>query len=527
MATNSYLLKSNLINVSMNNSDKHKNSSESMKINEVKASKNDHNHDFSEELTNENRALSFQNEGKENRTEALILINKEILFQKERVEKLAAELFFTNQELEIQNKENKQLAVELINANKELLYQNNEKEILTADLILANEELKTAKVNITQLNESLEQKILKRTTQFNFISQINESIVRIKEEETLFRDSCRIANEAGKFKMAWIGMFDTTNKKVSLVNQSGIPYEDIRSFKYLSYQENDPQGYVSRMGSYYISNDVEHDIEKDPKKGVLAKYGIRSCMILPIKKLGTVIGTFNLYSTEINFFGREEITLLYEVTENISFALDIFEKERKHKATEELIVRNEQRFRAIIENSVDMITLSTENGKLLYGSPSVTKQLGYTFEDTLNIASFDFFHPDDIPVVLEKRNELLPTPGGSYHSQIRIKHKNGHWVWCETTMTNLLHEPGINAFVMNFRDISEKRAAEKKQEFDKNNLDALINNTYDLMWSVDRDFKLITSNQTFNDVIKLRSGTVLQKGEDVPSRAFSPKEKYI
>ena len=52
----------------------------------------------------------------------------------------------------------------------------------------------------------------------------------------------------------------------------------------------------------------------------------------------------------------------------------------------------------------------------------------------------------------------------------------------------MLHEPGINAMVSNFRDISEKITGETEKEFDSNNLNALINNTNDLMWSVDRDF---------------------------------------
>jgi PAS domain S-box-containing protein len=60
----------------------------------------------------------------------------------------------------------------------------------------------------------------------------------------------------------------------------------------------------------------------------------------------------------------------------------------------------------------------------------------------------------------------------------------------------------------------------QQQDFDNNNLNALINNTGDLMWSVDKDFKLITSNKPFNDIIKLISGNVITKGSDVLTAGF-------
>lgn len=55
----------------------------------------------------------------------------------------------------------------------------------------------------------------------------------------------------------------------------------------------------------------------------------------------------------------------------------------------------------------------------------------------------------------------------------------------------------------------------KEKEFDKNNLSALINNTDDLMWSVDRDFKLITSNQAFDKMGLAHFGHVTQQGENI------------
>jgi signal transduction histidine kinase len=118
---------------------------------------------------------------------------------------------------------------------------------------------------------------------------------------------------------------------------------------------------------------------------------------------------------------------------------------------------------------------------------------------------------------------LLETPGNSCHNQVRLKHKNGNWVWCDATLTNMLDESGIEAMVSNFRDISDKKATENQQEFETNNLNALINNTKDLMWSVDRNYNLITSNIPFDEAGKVNFGKAIAKGENVLSASYTPE----
>jgi PAS domain S-box-containing protein len=203
----------------------------------------------------------------------------------------------------------------------------------------------------------------------------------------------------------------------------------------------------------------------------------------------------------------------------IFFAIDVTEQVLSRK----IIEASENRFRAIIEKSIEMITLSDADGKIFYASPSVTKIFGYSLEDISQAVSFNFIHPDDINEFNENRRILLHTEGKSYNSQLRLLHKNGNWIWCEATLTNMLHEPGVNAFVSNFRDITEKKTAEELQGFNANNLYALINNTNDLMWSVDRDFRLITSNVPFDQMCVANFGKAVAKESSVLTPAYSPE----
>jgi PAS domain S-box-containing protein len=72
-------------------------------------------------------------------------------------------------------------------------------------------------------------------------------------------------------------------------------------------------------------------------------------------------------------------------------------------------------------------------------------------------------------------------------------------------------------------DQKEKTRSAEKREFDKNNLSALINNTVDLLWSVDLDFQLITSNKSFDEMSVISFGHVVQKGDNILEVSFSPE----
>ncbi|MET0759706.1 MAG: PAS domain S-box protein [Flavobacterium sp.] len=222
-------------------------------------------------------------------------------------------------------------------------------------------------------------------------------------------------------------------------------------------------------------------------------------------------GRGKLVDTYLNFICQAHKNDKGEIDGIFFFAIDVTEQVLSRKKIEE----SEKRFRALIEKSEEMIMLTTVEGKLLYGSPSISKIFGYSEEDVAHKFTFDHIHPDDLTGFLKKRQEILTTPGKSFYHQQRVLHKNGNWIWCENTVTNMLHEPSINAFVTNFRDITEKKITEQQREFDRNNLNALINNTEELMWSVNKDYGLITSNKAFDDMAKATSGQIIPKGSNI------------
>lgn len=140
---------------------------------------------------------------------------------------------------------------------------------------------------------------------------------------------------------------------------------------------------------------------------------------------------------------------------------DITEQRR----VEQEVKRNEDRFKALIENSSDVVALIDAHGKTLYSSPSVERVLGYTHREYAASNDFGFVHPADLNYVMEEFVSLLEEPGGSRLTEVRVKHKDDTWRWIENVSTNLIHDPNIQAIVVNFRDITERKMAEEQASY--------------------------------------------------------------
>lgn len=207
-------------------------------------------------------------------------------------------------------------------------------------------------------------------------------------------------------------------------------------------------------------------------------------------------------------------------------SLEKFRLEKEKQQFLDQIAKNEKRFRTLIEKSKDMITLTSAEGQIMYASPSITKVFGYALHEIPTALASNFIHPDDVKLYIEKRNQIQKIPNGSVTYELRLKHKTGSWIWCEINLSNLLNEPGIEAMVANFRDVSEKKTLEQEKEFDRNNLNALINNTDDLMWSIDSQYNLLTFNLPFRDSMINLSGNIPTKGADIFTLGFSEESSY-
>ncbi|MBN2099639.1 MAG: PAS domain S-box protein [Dehalococcoidia bacterium] len=130
---------------------------------------------------------------------------------------------------------------------------------------------------------------------------------------------------------------------------------------------------------------------------------------------------------------------------------------------DEALKAKEERFRTIIENARDAITILDENFGVIYESPSLSAVTGYSPEEWVGKSLVDMqVHPDDIALLASEFERLKSQPGLVIEdTSVRYKHGDGTWHVIEATARNLLDDPRVKGIVVNFRDITERKRAEE------------------------------------------------------------------
>lgn len=183
----------------------------------------------------------------------------------------------------------------------------------------------------------------------------------------------------------------------------------------------------------------------------------------------------------------------------------------------------EKQFRALIENAHEGIVLYDEEGRIKYASQAVKKICGYSQKDVLGKKGSSFLHPQDVESMRGDFSKLAKKPGKSITLFQRIRHKEGHYLWCESRLTNFMDVPEIRGIVSNFRDISEQRRAEENIRRSRELLEIVNRNVSEgiFMGIIGKEF--VYANDAFLSITGFKTFASLSKIK--PGDLFASKEQ--
>ena len=144
-----------------------------------------------------------------------------------------------------------------------------------------------------------------------------------------------------------------------------------------------------------------------------------------------------------------------------------------HNRSERERQASEARFRSMIENALDTISILEADGMVRYESPAIKQILGYEPQEVIGQAAFHFVHPDDVAHVAERFGRILQEPGVVVTVEYRFRHKDGSWRLLESRGRNLLHDPDVRGIIVNSRDITESKTAEQALRRHQADIEAL------------------------------------------------------
>jgi PAS domain S-box-containing protein len=295
-------------------------------------------------------------------------------------------------------------------------------------------------------------------------SAVDQSMVRATSERELLQAVCETGATAGGYRLAWIGYKqDDAARSVKPMAMAGADLGYLEGLQ-VSWSEvapngQGPTGRCIRSGEVYAAQNLRNEAGFGVWRELAEKYGFQSSIAIPIRVGQEVVGALMLYAADAYAFDVEEIALLTELGQDISFGIGSL---RDHVT---LTQQREQLtlFRQVIDQSTDAIFVAdVQTGRFLDFNAAALKELGYTADELRALHVWDIAaevsSPHDIAPLA---NEIRAQNGLLMRSDHRTK--DGTIIPTEIALSVL--DSGPRALVMGVaRNISDRLRAESQQE---------------------------------------------------------------
>jgi diguanylate cyclase (GGDEF)-like protein/PAS domain S-box-containing protein len=197
------------------------------------------------------------------------------------------------------------------------------------------------------------------------------------------------------------------------------------------------------------------DLKCDPRTAETTdlKHGARAGIGVPLVRGDQWRAGLFVGHASIRAWTEEEVELVRDVAEQ---TWDAVERGRAESA----LRTSEARFRAIVQESSDIVVVFNATGGVRYASPALERVLGHPVEAYADSLRLDLVHRDDRDAVVRAWTSVLDTPEVGARAMYRTLNADGAWVWLDANVTNLLHLPEIEGIVLHARDVTEQKRLE-------------------------------------------------------------------
>jgi diguanylate cyclase (GGDEF)-like protein/PAS domain S-box-containing protein len=300
------------------------------------------------------------------------------------------------------------------------------------------------------------------TRLYNALSEINQAIVRMEQEAQLFPLVCRCAVEFGGMSMAFVARVD---EKTNLFYPSasygnGCDFLDGIVISPLADvpEGNGPIGIAYRENRSVIVNDYHADPVTMPWRDRASDNGWHSVATFPIQRGGQPFAVLSVYHAMAGAFDEEAIALLDEMSRDISFSLDNFDREAQRKTAEKSL----ELAASIYENSSEGMMITDADNLIIAVNPAFARITGYDLGEVVgkkpSVLKSGYHDTDFFQSMWNEINS-----GGKWTGEIWDRRKNGEiypkWLTINTIFSS---EGKVHHRIALFTDISQKKESEEQ-----------------------------------------------------------------
>lgn len=254
------------------------------------------------------------------------------------------------------------------------------------------------KLRLAVQSRRSEERIQHLARLYAVLSRTNEAATGLRDRDALLAEACRIAVHEGGFLMVWAGLLDSQTRTITPIAHYSItgnpllpPAEPGDALPV----DAPPTSIAFRKGLYNIAADNRDDPRLLDWRDALLAYGFGSSAAFPLRSGEQVIGAMTFHAREPRFFDEEEVQLLLELTDNLSIALELMEREQDITELKQMsdTLRSTNRKLNLLNNIIRHDILNTVAGLIgleemtldIVREKEVVELLGEIKESTLKI----------------------------------------------------------------------------------------------------------------------------------------------
>jgi len=338
------------------------------------------------------------------------------------------------------------------------------------------------------------------------LTEVNETITRTSDARAVLETACRAGVVKGGFPLVWIGLRDRPGGAVQVAAQAGAdPETDALLTAALRGEPSGGACWFTTAALRGESPAVCQEVATDPRMALWQKAaldrGYRSLVSLALHRGGEVIGCLNFYATAPGQFPAEELALLEELAADLSFGLEVCEREAARRRTEADLLAAHHRYRALV-NDVDAIVWECELKRktFTFVSAQAERLLGYPARDWLGDPGFwpALIHPEDRERALgfcqfhTQRKE-------SHDFEYRMRAADGRWLWIHDYVSVVVEDGRPVSLRGLMVDVTGRRQQEQVLRDEQRLNSTLIENVAGLFFVFNRAGRMLRWNHTITE----------------------------
>ena len=315
--------------------------------------------------------------------------------------------------------------------------------------------------NIGERRDHL-QRIQRLTNLYRALSEINQAIVRLDDRDKLYPLICETAVNFAGFSLAFIAQPTADGKflKPTVTYGSGIEYltDTLFPLTFSPSESLGPAALCYLEGRSIFVTDFQNDPMTKPWWSKGYSFGWLSSATFPIQQGARTIAVIGVYATIHESFDDEAIAVLDEMVRDISFALEMFERDQARQRAEQTLIAREKHFRAYFERSMVGMAATGPDKRWIEVNQALCDMLGYNNTELQQLTWDSITHPGDLEINDRLFQSVFLNKTDEYELDKRFLHKDGTIVHAHVAVRAIRDEDGgLDYLVALVDDISELR----------------------------------------------------------------------